>query len=104
MDTAGFRYFLIRMIYLLFIKFTGWDYASAISFYSFGKHRLGIAGAFFLPVSRNVKMKFPPGQFSCCGELNGRGLCGVICRRNVLCNGRCRCGHFPYGRLAGLCR
>lgn len=106
MDMAGFRYFLIRMIYLLFIKFTGWDCVSAIQFYSFGKHRLGIAGAFFLPTVRNVNMKSPPGQFSfyVLRELNGRGFCGVIYLRNVLCNARCRCDHFPYGRLAGLCR
>lgn len=67
MDMEGFRYFLIRMIYLLFIKFAGWDCASEIQFYSFGKHRLGIAGAFFLPAVRNVNMKSPPGQFYCCG-------------------------------------
>lgn len=66
MDMAGFRYFLIRMIYLLFIKFTEWDCASEIQFYGFGKHRLRIAGAFFLPVDRIANMKFPPGQFSCC--------------------------------------
>lgn len=80
MDTAGFRYFLIRMIYLLFINFTGWDCASEIEFYSFGKHRLGIAGAFFLPAVRNINRKSPPGQFSCCGlrELNGRDYAGLF--------------------------
>lgn len=46
MDTAGFRYFLIRMIYPLLIKFIRKITLPQYNF-SFGKHRLGIADAFF---------------------------------------------------------